>query len=44
MLRSVESAMYLRSIGAPFGIRGLYSDIIILSQNMEALRALLEEF
>ena len=37
VLRSVESAMYLRSIGAPFGIRGLYSDIIILSKNMEAL-------
>ena len=37
VLRADESAIYLRSIGAPFGVRGLLSDIVILNQGFRVL-------
>ena len=37
MIRSVESAKYLILLGAPYAIRGLYADLIILDKSLRAL-------
>ena len=37
ILRAMENATYLRSIGAPCGVRGLFLTLVILSQGLRAL-------
>lgn len=37
MLRAVESSMYLRNLGAVFGVRGLYSDVMLLGRSLGKL-------